>query len=76
MTDTGREPGHAPSEDDDLEAQAADDFYHDRPAADSAQVYDGYPESQAEGDLPPDEHPPAVSHTSGATLKRPPTTDE
>ena len=54
MTDTGREPlaGSHPIMDD-LEAQAADDFYHDRPAADSAQVYDSRPESRPVGDLAP-----------------------
>ena len=31
---------------DELEARAADDFYHDRPASDSAQVFDGAPDQR------------------------------
>jgi len=40
VQDAPHSPGDGDGDQDELEAQAADDFYHDRPAATSARVFD------------------------------------
>jgi uncharacterized protein (TIGR02271 family) len=69
MTNTGREPSQNRTDQDDLEAQAADDFYHDRPAAVSAQVYDSRPESGPVSDLPSGGRASEISPTSVDPVK-------